>query len=253
VGEGIRQAQQGCEATQEVKVFCCLWNGTDLPNYSGGVYDLTWVDRLHRNIQRRLPGGSLTVLVDMFYWDKIVQTYGPAVPYHVIPLLELGIGGWSNVLEIFAPDLRPAEGQRHLAVGLDTVFISDPSWLFQWCAAPVGLPRDPIFTKTVCDAVISFDAEGASIVWDEFQRASDSRMSRYLMMNRPSEMMLLRSLWDKYQWPMLEPEPRQLLSYKCHVQKTGLCPETSVVYFHGRPKMIDLPQTDPIRMEWEGA
>lgn len=245
------------------RYYACLWDGRDLPHYSGKAYDVRYVLNLLRNIRRHDPQGHLTMLVDPVYWSEVRDTLGLESEHHrLAPFRGDDVGGWSRVLEIFRPDLRPDSDQRCLAVGLDTVFVDNPQWLFDWNLHPVGLPLDPYSNHHACDAVIGFSLEGAEMIWARYlKERAKNRMADCLFGRLPSEMVLLRHMWKENQWAPWEPKPRKLLSYKCHVlgfrhpKDTAPRPvpmdEAIVVYFHGNPKPKDLPKDDPIRKEWE--
>lgn len=231
----------------------CLWKGEDLPAYSNNAYDVSDLERLWRGVQRSVPPPyRMVVLIDEHYEAKIDRQdtlYGVTFA----PFKGDGCGGWSNMLEAFRPWLRPQGDERVVLVGLDTVFVGDCSWLFEWDRAPVGLPWDPFETETVCDGVVSFDEPGAQLVWDAFIHERDrNQMKDHVLAGKPSEMMLLRALWRLHDWPTLEPVPRRLLSYKVHVKAKKMAWEdASIVYFHGKPKPKDLPEDHPIRTVWE--
>lgn len=236
------------------RIICFLWRGEGLPSYSQNVYDLDYVVNLKNGIKRCLGGGQLAVMTDDYYLP-LLASHPDLNDVEFIPFEGHGIGGWTNVLEAFRPDLRPKFCDRFLLVGLDTVFINDFSWLFEWDHAPVGIPRDPFDTKTVCDAVISFDKQGAKIVWDFYlKEVARNQMKDHLLARKPSEMMLLRTLSKVHKWKNLdETNPGMLLSYKAHVVRDRrLWRNSSIVYFHGHPKPADLPKESEIRKVWEG-
>lgn len=216
-------------------VQCCLWRGHET------CYGPDYVELLRRGVERHVPDGRLQVLVDEYHEAAIRK-----LDVDVVPFKGFGCGGWSNVLEAFHPDLAPAEGERNLLVGLDTVFTGDCEWLFEWDKAPVGIPLDPLCPPEACDAVITYDREGAALVWAEFERTRGTGMKEHFFAGAPSEMALLRNLRAALGWEVLEAEPRLLRSYKVH----GYDPCASIVYFHGKPRPGDLPEGDPVRALW---
>lgn len=228
-------------------VMTCLWKGEDLPGYSNDVYRPEHVANLAAGVRRHIPDSRLVVLADDHYAPLI-----DPLPVDVIGFSGWGCGGWSNVLEAFRPGLRPPDGDRVLLVGLDTVIVGDCEWLFEWRDAPIGLPLDPYHHPEVCDAVVTFDAEGADLVWSAFLESRKDEMRGDLFMGKPSEMALLRRLRARYGWDTLEPEPRgRLMSYKVHVLPDFAFDGASIVYFHGEPKPDELDTRNPIRREWE--
>lgn len=247
-----------------------LWQGDDLPGYSANKYDLEYVARLARGVWRWCGEDAELVIIADDHYAPLLRAYvAERAPYHtdwrtrfrVDIMAGFGIGGWSNVLEGFRPGLQPKEGERVVMVGLDTVFVGDSSWLFDWNEAPIGLPLDPYHDPEPCDAVIVVSPDGAWTVWNYFiAEAKRNKMKDHLMAGVPSEMMLLRHLSKVHGWAKLEPRATRLLSWKVHLNKNLFTPKTisprwpsgtSLVYFHGRPKPADLPEEDPIRKEWE--
>lgn len=237
----------------ERSVIACLWNGDEtVPDYSRAKYDLAYVERLARGVKRCIPGGHLTLLVDQFYARRIPQELELLLSLR--ELEGLGVGGWSNLCESWAPDLWPKKGERALFVGLDTIFVSDCSWLFEWKKSPVGLPHDPYEKPLPCDAVVSYDREGAALIWNEFLHSRGDRMANHLYAGRPSEMALLRNLSKKYGWEPLEEVSSQLLSYKADVIARGVrWQKSSLVYFHGTPKPADLEEHELLKKVWQNA
>ena len=177
----------------------------------------------------------------------------------VVPFFGDDCGGWSRVLEAFQPKLMPLEGDRTLLVGLDTVPMGDLRWLFN-TKGPVTLPMDPLFQDEVCDAVIVFNRTGAKKVWQRYlDEKAKNGMQDFLMAGKPSEMMLLRKMYEEGEdWTVFEESPQRLLSYKAHVAATTgprigrplSLEHASIVYFHGRPKLRDLPDSDPVKRGW---
>lgn len=277
------------------RVICCLWAGDDLPSYSANKYTEYDVARLRRLIRKHLPGEhTFNVMTDAVWFSKLSALQSTlyettqgffehdlnskeeelSPPYTASKssvLNELSdvelwrftgtdCGGWSKVLEAFG---LPPDKDRTLLIGLDTVPINDISWLFDWDESPVGLPWDPLFTDVACDAVVTFNNEGAQQVTQRYSKERLNGMKDYLMGIRPSEMMLLRAMFKENKWSALEPfPPKKLLSYKAHVKPVcgpflGVGPipldEASIVYFHGTPKPGELPLEDPIGQIWRNG
>lgn len=221
----------------------CLWQGgPELPGYSRGRYGSRDVTCLWRGARR--TGAVLSLILDRNLRDEIDLFFPLTFEGH-------GIGGWSNMLEAFRPDMWPAEGERIVHMDLDTVIVGDCDWLWEWDKAPLGFPLDPYRRDTICSGIRTWDRRGAQIMWEAYLEAKKNGMSAYKIRGAPSEMMLMRKVWRDHGWPTLEPEPEKLLSYKVHVKKGADWQKASAVYFHGSPKPQDLPEGDPLRMVWE--
>ena len=231
--------------------MACLWRGTDLPGYSNDVYDPEYVVALARGVKRHFDDARLHVLVDEYYHSALAQHSG-MTGVNLIPFEGEGCGGWTNVLEAFRPSLNPNQGEtRTVLVGLDTVFMRNCDWLFEWSSSPVGLPMDPIMHGNPCDAVVTFDHHSTDIIWSRYVRERErDRMAKYHLGSVPSEMMLLRAMFHEQRWSPLEWEERKLLSYKCHVRAGRDVELASLVYFHGNPKPHQLDMRDKVYQEW---
>lgn len=233
------------------RVFSCLWKGEDLPGFCNNVYGPKYVECLNRGVRRHVPNGQLTMLCDEYYY-QILKKDKRFNSVRLEKFAEPGVGGWSRIFEVNRENLRPKLGKRHVWVGLDTVFMGNCQWLFDWSYSPVGLPMDPFHPHVACNGVWTWDYEGAAFVWDEYQAAKASKMENYQLFGRPSEMMLLRYLFKAEGWVPLEDKPRKLLSYKRHVL-FGYNPwkmQTSITYFHGNPKPHQLKRDNLMSAEW---
>jgi len=251
-------------------VVCCLWAGHDLPGYSANQYTELDVWNLWRGVHQHVTNGRLTVLADETWYERLTAPKAAETSKHltdeevvaiehtlnVRPMKGHGTKhrGWTHVFEAFDPDLRKAldvrAGQRLVAVGLDTIFVRNSDWLWEWEMSPVGLPADPYsLNGAPCDAVITMNLEGSRQIWDEWVRseAADPGSFPHMYAGKPSEMALLQACYARLGWTKLEGDTMdKLASYKALVKPYGLPDHTTVVYFHGKPKPRDLRATDPI-------
>lgn len=227
-----------------------LWAGRgDLPAFSDGVYDQRYINSLLVGLAMHLDGDwGFQLWVDG-EWQKKLS--GPGNELHVpvfelIPFSGAHLGGWDRMMEIYSPEHLPRPGERILAVGLDTIITGPIDWLFEWAEAPCGFIADPYQPDTISNSVMTFDHEGARILWEAYQEALETKFEGLKMFDRPSEMMLMRKVWEQHRWPLLEDMPSRLLSYKAHSPHVG----ASVVYFHGSPKPHELSTDTPLGRLW---
>lgn len=230
------------------RYYSFLWHSTDnLPSYSKNQYSAEDVFRLRRGIERHDPDGRLIMFSDEHY-AKACEEAGAE---EVILFSGKDCGGWSRMLEPYSPANRPGGKTRHVLLGLDTVIMKNPSWLFKWDKSPIGMPLDPCRAPDCCDAVLTIDQVGCGITWAEYRKHAPSKMRAYRLRNMPSEMMLLRALFERHKWTPIEKVPRRLASYKMHIAKRRIDWKVpDIIYFHGRPKPADLPDDDPVKLEW---
>lgn len=214
----------------------------ELPNFSGGRYTSTWADRLYRGIRRNFAKDfRFLCLVDR--------------PDHVFAenvearLLRDPEEGWMCINEVFRPDLGI---ERGVFMGLDTVIVGD---LCDIAAidVPLALPRDPFAVREPCNALVSFNAETASVLWNAWDSDRARWRKECRLFNRPSEMQFMRRMAHTLDFYYLDDlVPDQLASYKVHVRsKVKSLERARVVYFHGWPKPCDLGPGDPVRAAWE--
>lgn len=236
------------------RVRSWLWKPVgDLPSFTTG-YDERYVEALLRGLTRNLsPPWRLELWVDDYWEEKLC----PDSFLSLIPFSGQDAGGWTRMLEIFS--YPPDPGERILALGLDSLITGNCDWLFEWKEAPCGFIRDPLNPGTISNSVMTFDLQGAADLWSryvEIRRGSARRRDRrqagfpddLRIFGCPSEMMLMRRYWEERPTPLLEDEPRKLLSYKCHT-RGGIPPagfDPSIVYFHGSPKPHELPREHPL-------
>lgn len=233
------------------RIVSWWWQGTgELPGFSDNVYTEEYVAMLLRGVARHItPPWRLDLFVDEACWKRF-DRFDLRLPtdLKLIRFRNWGVGGWSHMCECFHPDYWPQPGDRVLAIGLDSIITGSLDWLFEWNEAPCGFIRDPLVPETISNAVMTFDRQGAVRLWDAFLNAREKKFEGMKIFDLPSEMMMMRKLWEKERWPLLEEEPRRLLSYK--VDREKFAPEASVVYFHGNPKPHALEKDDPIYRFW---
>jgi hypothetical protein len=230
------------------RVRSWLWNKDGkTPDYSDGVYDHKYVYNLLCGLNRYLcPPWHLELWVDEFWYERRLFFEAAHHCLSLVRFTDEEKGGWTRMMQIYGPEHRPEEGERILAVGMDTIITGDIDWLFEWDEAPCGFPYDPYVTDTICNGVSTFDRKGADILWKAYL-SQDFDNDDMWMGNKPSEMMLMRKVWKEHGWPVLDDST--LFSFKAHYQqKREGTP--CIVYFHGIPKPHDIG--GPLRFMWDG-
>lgn len=220
---------------------------------SGGIYDASWVDRLHTGLIRwwphRAPPFKLLCLTD---------TGDIGIPgVTSIPLKHNWPGWWSKI-EMFGPMLPKVQPGRvtYLYLDLDTVITGPLDQL--WAAsAPLIALRDPETTRvasgilkftrgwhqTVGKAIYAEMAENPTKCVDELRDGDQQLISKHTLRFGPGGNVLTgRWLQDVC--------PGFALSYKREIGIGGGA-RGSIVYFHGEPKPCDIPPGDPVRRLWE--
>lgn len=234
------------------RIVSWLWKPTgELPGFTEG-YDERYVIALLRGLGRNLtPPWRLELFVDN-HWREALESR--SLEHLRLHAITEPMEGWSHMMQIFSPAHRPARGERILAVGLDTIIVGDCDWLLGWDEADLGWIRDPLSPGTISNSVMTFNSLGAELLWDRYQEAKAQNFpARYRIFDQPSEMMIQRSIYEEHPFPLLEEEPRRLLSYKKHTREGVFWPggRVSVVYFHGSPKPHELEMGNPLLDMWD--
>ncbi len=216
-------------------VVCVYFDGEGiLPDYSGGIYDWSWVEKLYRGIR----DNSTIPFRFICLSDQVPATPHPKI--QVIPLQDPSLG-WMCINEIYRPDLGI---ERGLFMGLDTIITGDITHMLQ-LNVPFGVVRSPIKPKLLCNAVVSFNRKWANWLWHMWTKRKESWLENctvglgpkqkgyasevvFLRHNRHEEWVFLDDLW-----------PGQICSWKAH----GVSEDTRILYFHGdqKPHQIDDP------------
>ena len=204
--------------------------------HSTKIYDGTWVDKLYRGIQRYYDGNfELVCLVDREY-DDIKE------PVRQIKFLEMG-RGWICIIEKFRPDLT--RGKR-FTLGLDTIITSNIDDICSF-GGPMGMISDTMDTGRVCNGITIADSKSCDYVWNIWTNRREWVYNTFTILDGvPSEMMLLRDLFDQGgHCPRLDKiYSNKIFSYKMQFRHNPDLLETaSIVYFHGDPKPHQLMNT----------
>ena len=204
--------------------------------HSTGIYDGTWVDKLYRGIERNYSGDfDLVCLVDKEY-DDIKE------PVSQVPFLDMG-RGWICIIEKFRPDLT--RGKR-FTLGLDTIITSNIDDICSF-GGPMGMISDTMDTGRVCNGITIADSKSCDYVWNIWTNRREWVYNTFTILDGvPSEMMLLRDLFDQGgHCPRLDKiYPNKIFSYKMQFRHNPDLLETaSIVYFHGDPKPHQLMNT----------
>lgn len=229
----------------KVRVFTALYWAEDLP-IDRRVFGPEHVLMMAANLRRVHPEAVLTLLTEPAYDTAELRAVCDVLPVygrHHRP-------GNARLLDHYSPAI-PWEGweMRRLAVGLDTVFVDRLDWFVTWDAAPVGLPEDPMEPGVPCAGVATWDREGASLIWAEYERLGDESCDRD---GYGSDMPILKAAHERHRWPLLERHPTRAISWMVHVSNRNTHAGASIVYFHGRPKQWEISEADPVRQIWEG-
>ena len=165
----------------------------------------------------------------------------------------------SGVLDCFAHKPRP--GSRCVLLGLNNIPTGDLSWLFSWNTGPVGLISVTPGSGYPCKALVTYDQEGAGIVYSEYLKAIKfPTSSSYISKGRIDEIFLLKSLAKRYNWAQIEEgTPEKVFSYKGHIRpkvtsgaNVSLA-KSSLVYFDGMPKPSDLDKSSVLGRLWNSV
>ena len=221
-------------------VVTALFDGrnTSVP-HSVGFYNPEWVDKLYRGIKRNYTKDfDFICLTDQNYSfreDVRPVRFSRSIDQY----------GWMSLMEMYRPDLCAG---RRFTMGLDTILTGPLDDILEY-ECRFALCQDPFSPKMVCNAVTLASPEFAEEFWNYWLENEDEIMTLDLLFHAPSEMMLMRRLYNDM--PRLDIIFKgRILSYKAHiVPKRERITDTSIIYFHGQLKPHELDELW-IRENW---
>ena len=166
-------------------------------------YTWEWVEKLYRGVARNYSHPfNFSVFTDTFYLTTL-----PINQY------KLRRTKWDQALK----QLYGFKAERLALFGLDTIITGSLDELFSY-NGDLLVPRDPYNPSEPCNAVVLCPTRR------DIEYATGTDMS--VLKKFPHDFMD-----DLY--------PKQVVSYKCHVQANGVG-DARIVYFHGEPKPHNL-------------
>lgn len=204
-----------------ITVATLLWDANDASLPFSRHYTTEDVEKLYRGFAR-----NLTVPWRMACFSEQPRTYNEPIWQERLSAAEPGYGSCIEPYKLNEP---------MILVGLDTVIVGNCDHLARYCleAAVPAVPRDPFTPETTCNGV-ALVPKGHAYVWSEFPGGNDME-------------------WTRAQpWAVIDNIfPRQVVSYKGHVQHYGLEDETRIVYFHGKLKPAELSHLEWVQEHWK--
>lgn len=202
-------------------VSTVLWDANEktVPNSRG--FSDKWAERLFNGFRRHLRIPFTPVLFterrrDLSSW--IEQRVQP----------DLGKNGFFDCVVPFQLN------EPMIFCGLDTLVIGNCDKLARYCleADRIALPKHPYEDVSINGVVLC--PAGHRRIFDEWRGENDMEWMRRWPHNR------IDDLW-----------PGRVVSYKAHVRPYGETPRGAcIVYFHGKPKMADIPNDTLVKRHW---
>lgn len=206
-----------------ITAACCFWDANPKSFDWSRSYDESWVEKLYRGFKRNLTQPFRFIV----FTEKMRDFSEPDIEQEWLP---------ADVVPHSGSLVEPYRlGVPMIMVGLDTVITGNIDHLADYCltADKIALSKDPYN---------DFACTGTSLVPAGFKSAWAPSSTI------PDDMVHMRRQPHIY---IEDRFPGQVLSYKAHVKaKGGLPADARIVYFHGRPKMPDLPADDPVKRHW---
>jgi len=207
-------------------VATMLW-APNIHSHPFSVYDETWVEKLYRGFQRNLSVPFRFVV----FVDTLRDFMEPAIHQKLMVTPDPDYGAQSQIYALNEPTLFAQ---------LDTIIVGNCDLFANYClnATEIALSRDPYVPTRVVNGVALIPA-GHRYVWDEWKGETDLTTVRRL-----KSTVCIEDVW---------PNKKYVLSYKAQVEKVNggrLDPDTRVIYYHGRPKQIDLSHLPWVRDNW---
>lgn len=207
-----------------ITVAACLWEPNQHSRFFSRCYDESWVDKLYRNVASHLTQPFRFAL----YTDK-PRKFEEPIEQRQIEMQNVHYGA---CMEPFKAD------EPTLFMGLDTIVVGNIDHLAEYAltASKPAVPRDP-FADTgpwkLTNAVVVAPKGCRAMLWDGYAGQNDMDWIN------TRDVAILDDLF-----------PRQVVSYKGRIQRTGLEEETRVVFFHGPHKAWELAHVGWIARAW---
>lgn len=204
-----------------ITIACCLWEPNDASHSFSRGYSEADVDKLYRGFQR-----NLTAPFRMVCFTDQPRTFEEPIWQERLSAAEPDYG---SMIEPFRLD------EPMIVCGLDTIIVGNCDDLARYCleGASIAAPRDPFFPEKLCNGVV-LAPKGCGYLWREFPGGNDMDWIRSL----PAVAVIDRQF------------PKQVVSYKGHVQHYGLEDENRIVMLHGHPKAGELTHLDWVSEHW---
>lgn len=204
-------------------VSTCLWDANQTSMVSSRCYDETWVEKLYRGFRR-----NLTVPFEFVLFTDRLRTFKEPISQQTFR--DGRAPDYGSCVEPFILN-RPM-----IFVGLDTVIVGSCDKFARWCLQHPGklaLPKHPYEDWSINGVVLWGGSNPA--IFNEWTGENDMDWMRSFPHAR------IDDLWRD-----------RIVSYKARVAKQGnLPPKCSIIYFHGKPKMHELPDEPFIRAHWK--
>jgi len=202
-------------------VTTCLWdaNWHSLPG--SRAYSEDWVEKLHAAFRRHLSSAF-----DFVVFTDRDRQFSPGIEQKRLTAKVPTYGSFLEPFRLNAP---------MISVGLDTLILANIDDLARYCltADKIAVPRDPYMPEQSINGVVLSPA-GQRRVWTEWDGACTD-MDRM----RQLDTVFIDDLF-----------PGSCISFKAHDVRRKGTQGARIVYFHGVPKMSDLPGDKMIRKHW---
>lgn len=210
-----------------------LWDVDEHSYDFSRCYSEIWVERLFQAFRRHL---SLPFVAVCFTDRRRLFSEGIYQEQIQLPR-EAGYGRFIEPFRLGVP---------MILVGLDTIVLGNIDQLAQWCMTgnKVALPRDPYQPARSINGVALIPAGHSGIYHRYCELLAISKTLR------PTDMEFLRIQDTCFIDDMF---PGDVISFKAHKVRTEGPKDAKIIYFHGRPKMHELPDDQLIKEHWIGG
>lgn len=217
---------------------------------TGGVYDDVYVNRLARAVKENMPW--LKKYKFCCLTDSTAEGIDRNLVDEIIPL-EYNLPGWWSKMELFRPELFV--DKQVLYFDLDTLITDDISDFISYGGDFLAL-RDFNTLYNFGSGILGWNPEKTAHIFHRFIRdliSNEISISQFLGGDQEAIEHFLQLDVDWVQ--DLFPGKMAAFKYQCYDEfgNTIHIPDgTSVVCFHGKPKMGDLEDNPVIRKYWLG-
>jgi len=201
-----------------ITVCAMLWDSNEKSFEFSQCYTEEWAERLYDGLER-----NLTVPFKMALFVDYERELNRPIEQHLLERRPIDYGSCIEPYKLPGPKI---------VMGLDTVITGNIDHLAKWAIAGNAflLPRDPYAPHQACNGVAICPA--SLDLWSGWDGENDMDWCRSF----PHEM-------------VSNVFPGDVVSYKGHVRDRGI-ENAKIVYFHGAPKMHELPGIAWVDEHW---
>lgn len=206
---------------QLLNIACCLWDANKHSHDFSRCYDEAWVEKLYRGFKR-----NLSIPFQFVVFTDKRRPFKEPIEQEILVTQEPSYGCLIEPFKLNEPTI---------ICGLDMLVIDRIDHMARYCleGKEIALPAHPSKPHVTINPIV-FVPKGHRNVFDEWRGENDMEWLKTRTHIKTDTM-----------WP------GQIQSFKLHDLRRRGIHGARIVYFHGRPKMQDLVETQAwVKAAW---